>query len=209
MPEVVVVINRMPVLEVQVKWLGVGEVGSVGLATLIPGTSVHIVVGREQPTGSAHDLHRVVWLFHAPYVVVHAIERALHSSSFTDILGGHVSVDRVSGDETGPITALLDKRTGEDPKSAQSNQSLQHTESRIKHNITSSVVDGFRQSEEQSCSGAEAGEFGRREFGWMIFSFDDLEVEQNPRQTTADGVVFISKWMGLPRTEDPAGARPS
>jgi hypothetical protein len=44
MLEVVVVTNRMPVLEVQVEWLGVSELGSAGLATLVPGSTVHLVV---------------------------------------------------------------------------------------------------------------------------------------------------------------------
>ena len=38
------VTNRMPVLEVQVEWLGVSELGSVGLVTLVPGSTVHLVV---------------------------------------------------------------------------------------------------------------------------------------------------------------------
>ncbi len=76
MAEIVVVINNMIIVEMPFEWFGVLKGGGSLSVSISPDTSDFLPTHNAERSSCSHDLHHVVWLFHAPNGVFYVVEDA-------------------------------------------------------------------------------------------------------------------------------------
>jgi hypothetical protein len=132
MTQIVVVIHRMSIVEVPVKWPGILEGGCDLLITMLPSTSrrpARLICTVLVPP-SCHHSHDVVGLLQAPEIVGHAI---LCSRDFADIPYVHTRpiepcLHCIPGDTDRPILMVTDQRAHEQRHLSQLKNPLQYAE---------------------------------------------------------------------------------
>ncbi len=115
MAEIVVVVNSMTIAEVPLEWFGVLKGGGSLRVSIPPDTSDFIPTHCAERSSCSHDLHHIVWLFHAPNGVFYIVEDARDGVNRANNLLPKIIEHMFAKDKVGQYLCFLMREAAKTP----------------------------------------------------------------------------------------------